>query len=113
MGVSDAMSIKQDAGIILNVLYNRKIGGNKEQISSSKIISESGLDGVRIMNALEYLKEKGLISVGFMPLDGVWKVIKITALGVDLVEDRKEFKKHFEIGVNLLLVNFRWGGEER
>lgn len=107
------MAIRKDAGIILNVLYNKRVQNRDERISSSKIIEESEWGGNRVLDALEYMEEKNLIHVGFKSSDGGWELITIIAEGIDLVENNDKFQKHFEMGVNLGLLSFRWGTKER
>ena len=107
------MGIKKDAGMILNVLHNRTIKNRNEQTNSLEIIKESGWDSNNVINALNYLKEEGLIKVGFISLDTVWRAIQITSKGINLVEQVGEFQQHFEFGVNLGVFHYNWGATER
>ena len=106
------MSIKNDAGFILNVLYNKRVKNRNEKIGGKDIIRESEWDENRVYNALDYLCESSLVKIVRSP-HTPYKLLLIHANGINLIEKEGEFERHFEMGFNFGIINFKWGAKER
>ena len=118
------MTIKEDSGNLLLYAYKCKIEGN--EISHPDLLSnETGWkNNVRINNAVQYLMEKEYVKgtlIRDLPSTKEQEqrttikhavINDITHLGIDIVEDQKEFKNNFGITVNLGLIQINWGKQE-
>ena len=73
---------------------------------------ESKWDEVRIKNAVEYLKDKGLVHINQF-LGGGFIIFKIYPDGIDIIEDKHKFKNTFGFEINLGLIKFSWAGTRK
>jgi len=92
---------------ILKVVYD------EEKTSSEKIQEKTGFSKDDVISACKYLKEKHLIDCNAKVMSGDILDIKITYNGIDVIENNKELIKKFEAGVNLGIVNIKWGVQEK
>lgn len=60
----------------------------------------------------DYLKGKQWIDTIKM-VDGHYIIRKITTSGIDVIEDKSKFRRHFSHEVNLGIYKANWGVEER
>lgn len=116
------MTIKEDSGNVLLYVYKYKTEGN-EMLHPDLLLNETGWKNiVRLNNAVQYLMEKKFVD-GTLIRDLSSKkeqrtnikyavINDITHLGIDIVEDQKEFKNNFGITVNLGLIQINWGRQE-
>lgn len=109
------MGIQNDAGELLAFIYKDKT--EKSEICQvDRIASETGWDEARIFAGLQYLKDKGLIDADSIGGFGIrvmdFTINDITANGIDIIENRSEFKTTFGFEINLGLVKFSWTKEE-
>jgi len=121
------MTIKEDSGNVLLYVYKNKIEGN-EMPHPDLLLNETGWKNIiRLNNAVQYLMEKEFVNgtlirdlpskeeklLTIKPTNIKYAVINdITHLGIDIVEDKPEFKNHFGISVNLGLIQINWGRQE-
>jgi len=92
---------------ILKVIYD------EQRTSSKKIEEKTGFSKEDVVSACRYLEEKSLIECGAKVLSGDILDIRITSNGIDVIENNKEIIKKFEAGVNLGVVNIKWGFQEK
>ena len=107
------MPIREDAGELLLFVYKKYVEKYIAELTNlENFKKESGWDEVRIMNAVEYLKDKELINVNLYyiyPNDGRSFIIyKIYPSGIDIIEDKQKFKNTFGFEINLGLFKFGW-----
>lgn len=98
------MSIKKESGEILIYIYNNR----KQGVSSLKIVDNTKKDLQTVNESLEYLQQKNLVELEAKTIDGNYHIVKITADGVDIIENNSEFQKTFSFGVNLGLFSANW-----
>lgn len=110
------MGIKEDAGELLILSYNRYTKG--KTVESVELPKLTKWDSERINTAFNYLKDAKLIKVweGIGSTNGLWNfsILGLRPLGINQIEDKKGFKKHFgfEIGIPLVF-KFSWGASEK
>ena len=92
---------------ILKLIYDER------KISSKKLEEKSSFSKEDIIEACNYLEDKGLIKCRAKVLSGDILDIRITSSGIDIVEENKEIIKKFEAGVNLGIINIKWGIEQK
>lgn len=107
------MAIREDAGELLLFVYKKYIEKYIDELTTFEDFKkESGWNEVRIMNAVEYLKDRELINVNsyyMYPNDGRSFVIyKIYPNGIDIIEDKQKFKDIFGFEINLGMFKFSW-----
>ena len=90
------MSIKTDAYAILRFIVEKKNTNNSE------ISQYFEFDRDRVLDALKYLEEKGLINVEAKSLGGQWHMIGPSAYGIDYIdkldqEEKEKQKKIFKL----------------
>ena len=100
------MGIQKDAGELLVYCYEEQLKGNSTD--SSEFKSVSGWDITRALNAVRYLSDKGLIQ-GQISDQGYFFVSRLLPQGIDIIENKNEFKNTFGFTVNLGVVSFSWG----
>ena len=116
------MTIKDDSGNLLLHTYKNKIEGN-EIFNPELTLNETGWkNNVRLNNAVQYLMEKGFVKGDLIKdLSPIKEhrttivhaiITDITHLGIDMVENQKEFKKNFGMTINLGLIQINWGKQE-
>lgn len=102
--------MKEIAGKILNYIYNIEFQENrKPDLKELSDISE--LEKHQLEMALKYCKKKNYLK--YSETFGDIFSISMLPVGIDLISNEDKFKKQFGFGVNLGLVNFRWGAQER
>ena len=105
------MTVFDDGKELLLILYKQhKDWGNLP--AYKELINKTGWDNKRLGIATEYLKGKQWIETIKMA-DGHYIIRKLTPSGIDVVEDKSKFKRHFAHEVNLGIYKARWGAEER
>jgi hypothetical protein len=110
------MSIKEDSGNVLAILYKCKTKDN-EMPNPDQLLNELGWNHERLYPAIQYLTECKFIDGDILKTQDSTKVqdvyIKdITSLGIDTVEDEHNFKINFGFAVNLGVIQFNWGKQE-
>ncbi len=112
------MTIQEDSGKILLFIYDSCIN-NKPKPNARILLDETNWDGKRIDRAIRYLNDMGAIDVIFTAdnrmYSGLTRFIlkEITSLGINIVENKPEFKKNFGFEVNLGLLKISWGASEK
>ena len=110
------MTIKGDAGEILLFMYDCYVN-DKGSVNPERLLETTQWEGNRIYRAVKYLKEVGAIDIILTMGNhqGVQHFIlkKITPLGINIVENKPEFKRNFGFEVNLGLLKFSWGASEK
>ena len=111
------MGVQKDAGELLAYLYNELIVNNKSSIGTSEILNTTKWEGNRINHAYDYLNDLGLIKssggIGNNQGAKLFFIRGLYPLGINTLEDKKEFKKCFNFEVNLGLLKFSWGASEK
>ena len=92
---------------ILKVIYD------EERTSSKKLEEKTGFSKANIISTCRYLEDKYLIECRAKVLSGDILDIRITSEGIDVVENNKEIIRKFETGVNLGIINIKWGDQEK
>lgn len=100
------MGVQENAADALRYLYARR----KENAGFNDFVEESDLDEETAIEAFEYLGGKGYIDYDSTFGGIVFK--DITHEGIDAIEDEQEFKRSFNIGVNLGVFKTEWGIQE-
>ena len=110
------MTIQKDAGEILLYVYKDYTEGISD-CNTHKIIEETKWEAHKINNAIGYLYDLNILKMKKMmgKVDGVqiFFIHGINPEGVDKVENQQEFKRNFGFEVNLGLLKFSWGAEEK
>lgn len=112
------MGIKQDAGELLVFLYNKYIENSSLKIDEIIVKEATKWDAGRINRAIDYLKDTDAIKIKKFvgQTEGLINFIitDITNTGIDIIEDKVKFKRHFGIEVGVPGVfKFSWGASER
>lgn len=92
---------------ILKVIYD------EESTSSKRIEEKTGFSKNDVISACNYLEGKGLVRCDAKVLSGDILDINITSEGIDVIENNQDIIKKFEAGVNLGIINVKWGFQER
>ena len=92
---------------ILKVIYD------KQRTSSKKLEEETGFSKQDVVLACNYLEGKNLVECRAKVMSGDILDIKITSDGIDVIENNKDVIRKFEAGVNLGIVNIKWGVQEK
>ena len=109
--------IKKYAGILLNYIHLKKF--EEDEIPQVKeLIDVSNWKPHQLEMTLDYCKDNNYLKITkLMGSDefgiGNLNIDKILPEGIDLVSNEDKFQKNFGFGVNLGLVNFNWGVQER
>ena len=115
------MTIQEDAGKILLFTYD-SYANDKAKPNAQILLDETKWDGKRIDRAIRYLNDMDAIDVIFTAdnrmYGGLTRFIlkKITPLGINIVENKPEFKRNFGFEVNVGLnpsVKLSWGVSEK
>ena len=113
------MGIQNDAGQILLFIYDGYVN-NKTKPNAQILLDETKWDGRRIDRAIKYLKDLEALELIFMvgQIKGLQIFIlkKITPLGINIVENKPEFKRNFGFEVTLGLnpsLKFNWSASEK
>lgn len=99
------MGIQTDAGELLLYTYKKHIEG--DMVIGEKFKQESGWEANRIRNAINYLKDKGLIKANFF-IGGNFIIDRPYPIGIDIIENQETFKGVFGFTVNLGVIQFSW-----
>jgi hypothetical protein len=109
------MGIQEDAAELLTYFYIKY--NEDESVDANKLLADLNWDGKKADRAMQYLKDLHAINITlyFGNVDGLqsFNFNKLTPIGINMVEDKKQFKKTFNIEVNLLFAKFGWGAQER
>ena len=104
------MGIQQDAGEILLFMYQSYT--KDESIDAEKLLETTGWDGNRIDRAIKYLKDLSAIQIihTLGNFKGVQHFIfrSLTPIGINIVENKPEFKRTFGFEIDLKLIKFSW-----
>ena len=92
---------------VLKAVYDAK------RTSSRKLEETTGFSKDDVVSACQYLEGKDLIECKAKVMSGDILNIKITSNGIDVIENNKEIIREFEAGVNLGIVNIKWGVREK
>lgn len=92
---------------ILKIIYD------EQRTSSKKIEKKTGFLKEDVVSACKYLEGKNLIECRAKVMSGDILDIRITSDGIDVIENNKEIIKKFEAGVNLGIINIKWGVQEK
>lgn len=111
------MGIQKDAGELLLFFYNELVNNGKRSVGTQEVIDETKWDGNRINFAYNYLNDMHLLNGGggLGNINGaqIFYVMRIYPLGINIIENKPEFKKTFGFEVNLGLIKFSWGTSEK
>ena len=117
--VPNKMTIQEDSGKILLFVYDCYVN-NKSKPNPKILFETTQWDGRRIDRSIKYLKELEAIEIILTAgqINGLQTFIfrKITPLGINIVENKPEFKKNFGFEVNIGLnpsVKLSWGASEK
>lgn len=109
------MGIQKDAGKILAFIYSNYVNKNSS-VNPKMLIEITKWDGNRIDRAIKYLNDLGAVDIILTigNYKGVQDFImkRLTPLGIQMVENQKEFKKNFGFTINLGLIKIDWGFSE-
>ena len=97
------MSIQQDSGTLLVLLYDEKVRGRYPEYGHMS--EKTKWPQHRLTLAISYLGDKGLIKAHTMaglpwPNPAI-VTYDVTPQGIDIVENKKDFKRTFGISVGL------------
>ncbi len=111
------MGVQKDAGELLLFFYDELINKNKRQVGTQEVINETGWDSNKINHAYDYLNDlKILLSgggIGNINGANLFFILRLFPEAINIIENQPEFKKNFGFEVNLGLLKFSWGAEER
>ena len=111
------MGIQKDAEEILVYLYRERVAG-KSIPQQEEIIKITKWDSIRVILALKYLVNKRWVygediqTMGEVVEDLIM-INDISPEGIDVIENQKEFKKHFNHIIDLKFYKYSWGASER
>ncbi|HOJ32309.1 MAG TPA: hypothetical protein PKY35_02005 [Candidatus Hydrogenedentes bacterium] len=90
---------------LLLALYNRYLKDPLEMLSPEDVLSESGIAREDLLANIHYLHDRGLVElmVGYNP--PLFAAARITADGIDLIENQFEFNLRFPPEPSELEVN--------
>lgn len=104
------MGIQKDAGEILLFIYEKYV--KDEAVTPEKLVNETGWDGKRLDRAIKYLKDIGAVymTFSFGSFKGLQNFVMqgLTPVGINIVENQKEFRHTFGFQVNLRAMVFSW-----
>lgn len=110
MNTSDNMGIQSDAGEILVYFYKMYL--ENRQVNAQMLINETKWSGTKLDHALKYLKDIGAINIILTMgnVDGLQNFILtgLTPIGINIIENKKQFEHTFGFEVNLALFKFSW-----
>ena len=115
------MTIQKDSGQILLFIYDSYVN-NKPKPNAQILLDETNWDGKRIDRAIRYLNDMNAVEIIFTAdnrmYGGLTRFIlkKITPLGINMVENKPEFKRNFGFEVTLGLnpsLKINWGASEK
>jgi|GEM_PF-3624793 len=92
---------------ILKIIYDA------QRTSSKRLEEKSKFSKIDVISACKYLESKKLIKCNAKVMLGDILDIQITSEGIDVIENNKEITNSFEAGINLGIVNIKWGSQER
>ncbi len=105
------MTIKEDAGEILLLIYNDFIDNNNS-ITPKSVLDITKWEGHRIDLAIKYLRDIGAVEFIFTMgnVDGVQNFIirGLLPVGINIIENESKFEDTFGFNVKLPFVNFSW-----
>jgi len=111
------MGVQKDAGELLLYFYNELITNGKNLVETQNVVNETKWTGSRINNAYNYLYDFGLLkgerALGNIDGAQIFCVMRLFPEGINIVENKPEFKKNFGFEVNLGLIKFSWGATEK
>jgi hypothetical protein len=103
------MGIKKDAGELLGYFYKKYRQEDNVWITGKDVLEETKWEPKRINQAVTYLRDLNLIKINFSMgnYQGVFNfgVSGLTPIGINILEDEKEFSKNFGFEINLGTVN--------
>ena len=109
------MGIQNDAGEILLFIY--QCYTKDESVDADKLLQTTKWEGNRIDRAIKYLKDIEAIDIILTlgNINGVQNFIleRLTPSGINIVENKSEFKRNFGFTVNLGVISFSWGASEK
>ena len=113
------MTIQEDSGKILLYVHDCYVN-NRNKPNSKILFEETQWDGRRIDRVIKYLKDFWAIEIILTAgqMNGLQNFIfrKITPLGINIVENKPEFKRNFGFEVNIGLIpslKLSWGVSEK
>ncbi len=96
------MGIQKDSGELLIFAYkNYKKTG--DYIYEEDFIKESGWDPIRAHNAMNYLRDTGMLKV-----EAGFAIQRVYPEGIDIIENKEKFKHTFGFAINLGIFKFSW-----
>lgn len=111
------MVVQKDAGELLLFFYDELVNKDKSSVGTQDVIDTTKWDGKRINLAYNYLNDIGVLkSDGCLGnIDGarIFFVMRLLPEGINIVENQPDFKRNFGFEVNLGLIKFSWGIQEK
>ena len=110
------MGIQKDAGELLLFVYDELVNKGKSSVGTQDVLNTTKWDGKRINLAYNYLNDIGTFksggNVGKINGAQIFFVMRLLPEGINIVENKPEFKQNFGFDVNLGLLKFSWGVQE-
>ena len=109
------MGIQSDASELLVLFYNKKTSGERTP-EMHELLEITHWERSRTENAVEYLIARNFIQGAIKKMAGgsrIFIIREIRSEGIDVIENPKEFKRHFNHEINLGIYKFSWGVSEK
>jgi hypothetical protein len=104
------MGIQTDAGEVLVYFYKMYL--ESKQVNTQMLIDETKWPGNKLDRAVKYLKDIEALNIILTMgnVDGLQNFILtgLTPIGINIVENKKQFEHTFGFEVNLALFKFSW-----
>ncbi len=111
------MGVQKDAGELLLFFYDELINKGKRSVGTQDVLDATGWEGKRINLAYNYLNDLGLLkcygSIGNINGAQNFDVMRLLPEGINIMENKPEFKETFGYEINLGLVKFSWKTTEK
>lgn len=104
------MTVQKDAEEILILIYQRYIETN-QTMSNQEVTTETNWESGKVERALRYLNQKGFVDT--ISTFGNTIIKRITADGIDVIENEDKFRRNFNHTIDLGVYKFSWGAEEK
>jgi len=111
------MVLQKDAGELLLFFYDELVNKGKSSVGTQDVLDATKWDGKRINLAYNYLNDIGVLKsnrrLGIISGAQIFFVMRLLPEGINIIENQPEFKRNFGFEVNLGLMKFSWGIQEK
>lgn len=111
------MGVQKDAGELLLFFYDELVNKGKSSVGTQDVLDTTKWDGKRINLAYNYLNDMNILKggkcLGHINGAQIFFVTRILPEGINIIENQHKFKRNFGFEVNLGLLKFSWGAQEK